>query len=188
MNTSKREQTKLKSGNIHLNTIISTHTLENAGCIYPRTHGRYGYSSNIYKYRKQGKKKNKEKTIHKQRRAFHRSTYKDILLIYSHLQNKAQERKNHVLGNCWLKLPALAKHNDNHLPGMPTNRRSWERPRCCLWKLTGRFRKGLRGGKRWYVLPTSQNPSHWNPSWQGGVVCLQEGPWVRKVGQRQPAN
>ena len=47
-----------------------------------------------------GKRKIKKKEIHKQRRAFHRSTYKDILLIYSHLQNKAQERKNHVLGNC----------------------------------------------------------------------------------------
>ena len=57
----RESKTKLKSGNIHLNTIISTHTLENAGCIYPRTHGTYGYSSNIYKYRKQGKKKNKEK-------------------------------------------------------------------------------------------------------------------------------
>ena len=136
-----------------------------------------------------GRRKIQKKQIHKQRRAFHRRTYKDILLIYSHLQNKAQERKNHVLGNCWLKLPALAKHNDNHLPELPTNRRSWYRWRCSLWKLTGRFHEGLRGGKR-YVLPTSQNPSHWNPSWWGGVCASRKDPeserWARDNPQTDP--
>ena len=38
------------------------------------------------------------------------------------------------------------------------------------------------------VLPTSQNPPHWNPFRAEECMCCQEGPGVRVIGQRQPRN
>ena len=136
-----------------------------------------------------GRRKIQKKQIHKQRRAFHRRTYKDILLIYSHLQNKAQERKNHVLGNCWLKLPALAKHNDNHLPELPTNRRSLVRnAELTSYHQLEDFRKGQkeREDTSPWVLLTSQNPSHWNPCWPSDAHTTRKDPESEWLARDNP--
>ena len=51
------------------------------------------------------------------------------------------------------------------------------------------FRKGQkeRGDANPYVLPTSQNPSCWNPSWLSDMRATRKDP-ESVIGQRQPGN
>ena len=51
----------------------------------------------------------------------------------------------------------------------------------------GESRKGQKetGDTNPYVLPTSQNPSHWNPSWLSDAHATQVGPCISMTGQRQ---
>ena len=46
------------------------------------------------------------------------------------------------------------------------------------------------GSKGDTTCPTiSQNLSHWHPSWLSNACSTrEEGPWIRKIGQRQPGN
>ena len=49
--------------------------------------------------------------------------------------------------------------------------------RCCHPKLTGRIREEPKGGgKRPYVLPTSQRPSRSNPSWLRDTCATRKDP------------
>ena len=48
------------------------------------------------------------------------------------------------------------------------------------------YRKGQkeRGDASPHVLPTSQNPPRWNPSWLSGCMCHQKVPWVKMISQK----
>ena len=50
--------------------------------------------------------------------------------------------------------------------------------------LTRTIREGLKGGgRRWYVLPSSQNPLRWNPSWLRDVCATRkvtESKWLAR--------
>ena len=89
-----------------------------------------------------------------------------------------------LLGHCCTETTHCGQA---HLPELPHNRRYWQGIWCCHWKLTGRIHEGFRRERRW---PTSQSPSHCNPSWVRDTRTTRKDPNsdygpIKMIGHRQ---
>ena len=80
-----------------------------------------------------------------------------------------------LLGNDWLKPPALARFDDNHLHELFHNRGS---------HLGGAKKKEEMPAHN-IVLPTSQNSSHWNPYWLKDACATRKDPESDQIWDKQ---
>ena len=51
---------------------------------------------------------------------------------------------------------------------------------------TGRIRERSKGDASPYVLPTSQNPSRWNPSWLSDACTTRKDPESEQLARDNP--
>ena len=130
-------------------------------------------------------------------------TYLLVVLRCSSLSNKWVIKWEYLLGSHWLKPLALARYDDNAcLSCLTTGGR--ERTWCCKWKTNQENWGGIkrredilvhsmsrktnpeefeRGQKEVYVLPTSQKPSCWTPSWLRDEHTTRKDPESPNMGQ-----
>ena len=92
-----------------------------------------------------------------------------------------------LLGNCWRKLPASARHNDTHLHELSHNCRSQWETWCCHRNLSGRIQEGPKGGRRYQPIISPANLLEsfaLESTLAERCAHHQERPWVRpNMGQ-----